>query len=535
MKVPRTCLVVVICLLAVVWSAAAIGAPARPPGRSAFGHFSAGASRVDISPPSDEPWSPYVMLAGYDRDRSEWLPPDYPYSSLPMQGVADPLWARAVVMSDGETTLTVVAIDSIGLGRPDVEEIREAVAPYVGDNVYIVSSHSHSTPDVIGLWGLIPSEIPGWYFWEGDDPAPYITFLKARVIDSILAAYSDMERAFISYGVSSTDPADLVAYNADEGDFFDTHTPGPPWEPERGRGPHDEDIVVAHITARTHGHPTIATLFNYAVHPEVAGGSDDPSVALLASSDVARGVRDVVEDEVGGVAVWLQGALGAMVTTEQEEDSWDEADRIGEALGARVLEAVFAAEREPNPIISTAERDFVVPLYNSQFFLGMYAGLLHDRAGTLTYHPDGPALYYDGEVVASEIGVVTSAAVLQIGGLQIACTPGETYPKIGLHIKGLWPQPYDVLPPYWSEQPEGPDPALLTAPYQMVLGLVNDEIGYIMYPEDYYDPTRPELPNAWSQYRYESGMSVGPTVGDDIEAALAECLDELGAATPRRR
>lgn len=498
------------------------------PGRSAFGHFAAGAATADISPPPEAPWFSSVMLAGYNRSRAEWKPEGYPYVNMPMRGVHDPLSARAVVMTDGTTMLTLVSIDSIGLGKGDIDEIRDDVAPYVGAHVYIISTHSHSSPDVVGLWGLNPYEIPGWYWWEGEDPAPYITFLKERTVEAILTAKAKMRKAFISFGRARTTHNDLIAWNMNERFHFDTHTPGPPWEPQRGRGPQDHEIVVAHIVDReTRGHPSIATIFNYAAHPEAAGNAADPSVALMASSDIAHTARETVEAEHGGISIWLQGALGAMVTSDEETESWEEVDRIGTRLGQRVLEAVAQARREQNPRIRTADRTLNLPLYNPVFYLTIATGLIHNRAATLSHNPEGPILYFGGMPVARNTGLLTTVSLIKVGSMQIACIPGEAYPKIALHMKGQWPHPYDVLPPYWSSQPEGPDPAILTAPYRMVLGLVNDAIGYILYPEDYYDPSRPELPNFWSEYSYESSMSVGPGVGLAVEEAMRECVDEI--------
>jgi hypothetical protein len=62
---------------------------------------------------------------------------------------------RALAFRSGEHVAIPVACDLIGLARGDIDEIRAALAPrdIAPDALIIASSHTHSGPDTLGLWG----------------------------------------------------------------------------------------------------------------------------------------------------------------------------------------------------------------------------------------------------------------------------------------------------------------------------------------------------------------------------------------------
>ena len=69
-------------------------------------------------------------------------------------GRARRLWAVAIVIDDGEHRVGLVALDAIGLFHDDVVAIRRRVAESTAlDYLIVTSTHNHSTPDLMGLWG----------------------------------------------------------------------------------------------------------------------------------------------------------------------------------------------------------------------------------------------------------------------------------------------------------------------------------------------------------------------------------------------
>ena len=73
------------------------------------GEFKAGFARTDITPPIGTP------LAGY-------------YSRRVSEGVFDPLYARCLAVSDGESRAIVLSLDNLHLADKVFKDVREAVS-----------------------------------------------------------------------------------------------------------------------------------------------------------------------------------------------------------------------------------------------------------------------------------------------------------------------------------------------------------------------------------------------------------------------
>jgi len=71
------------------------------------------------------------------------------------------------------------------------------------------------------------------------------------------------------------------------------------------------DRGVSVLQARTTGGRPIGTLVNYAVHPEVLGSAQG-----ILSPDLVGTLCDRLEQSAGGVALFMNGAQGGMVTAD---------------------------------------------------------------------------------------------------------------------------------------------------------------------------------------------------------------------------
>lgn len=92
----------------------------------------AGGAAVKITPPLGIP------LAGY-------------YSARGAEGVADDLFAKALVLDDGKTKVALVVCDLIGLTRDVVVEARKLIEKQTGiagDHVMISATHTHTGPSI---------------------------------------------------------------------------------------------------------------------------------------------------------------------------------------------------------------------------------------------------------------------------------------------------------------------------------------------------------------------------------------------------
>ena len=99
-----------------------------------------GFARIKINPDLSDPKRP-VWVAGFSHHRAA-------------TAIHDDLWAIACVVDDGYTRFGVVALDAIGFFHDDAVAVRRGCAPeWKLDYTTVCSTHNHSTPDLMGLWG----------------------------------------------------------------------------------------------------------------------------------------------------------------------------------------------------------------------------------------------------------------------------------------------------------------------------------------------------------------------------------------------
>lgn len=390
----------------------------------------AGAARVKITPDR----MPY--LAGYSANRRA-------------EGVHDDVYASAVVLQSDETKIAIVSCDLIGLLHPAVQDIRSRVTSVPAGNIVIACTHTHSGPDSIGLWGQPEQGVSGvdreWY-----------DQMKAKVADAIEQAAKGLQPAVLR--VASLDGVTGVSRNARVEAILDT------------------TLAVLQLRS-ANDDKTIATIVNYAVHPEVMNNRQ-------ITSDVVHFLRQHLESAEGGITLFLNGALGGMVTYTGEDNSWQNCERIGKALA----DATRAALRNAQPLreapIAVQRAELAIPVDNEQFKMAARAGIFPE-----------PVLQTDE--TTTEVMHVT------IGPAEMVTFPGEALPNLGFQVKR-----------HMKGNPK------------LVVGVANDELGYLLSEADY----------GLALYRYETSMSVGEKAGrlvTDQLIAMAKQASPAVAAAPR--
>ena len=229
----------------------------------------------------------------------------------------------------------------------------------------------------------------------------------------------------------------------------------------------DPELGVLHLR-EAGGGATVATLVSLGCHPEALPRTNHLVTADFPATTVAR-----LESGLGGVGVYTSGALGGLVGPDVREgaEPFAEAARIGGAVGDAALAAVAGlGGYVSRPAVAAAHLPLQLPLKNWRYELGVATGIL-DR----TVHRGG---WLESEV-----------NLWAIGALRLASVPGEITPDLGLRAR----------------RRAGGRPTLL-------LGLVNDELGYLLPEADF------DLP----LYRYERGFSPGPDAGERVLAGLAD-------------
>ena len=102
----------------------------------------AGAAAVDVTPKL----FPLNMPGGFSANMAE--------------SAHDPLYARALVLDDGTTTLAIVVVDNLGVAQEMCEEAKALAAEKCGiaiEKILVSSTHTHSGPSSSAKDGPAPA------------------------------------------------------------------------------------------------------------------------------------------------------------------------------------------------------------------------------------------------------------------------------------------------------------------------------------------------------------------------------------------
>jgi hypothetical protein len=383
----------------------------------------AAAGKVDITP--ERP----CWIAGYGSNRRS-------------AGVHDPLWARCLVLKNGAETVALVSCDLIGVARSHIVKIRPLIRKVPAERVLIGATHTHSGPDTYGQWG--PNAAT-----SGVDKV-WMQQVHRRIAALVDETAGRLQPAVVKF--ASTKDITRCSMNARVEKILDTELSAAQFMKPDGS--------------------TIATLINYACHPEVLNNRQ-------ITSDFPHWLRQKVEGALGGTAIYMNGAQGGMITAVIENESsfpkgeaWSEAERIGNTLGEKSLEILAKAKPEADPRLTFSQRIFRVPLENEGFKALMKIGVL--------------------EGIGLENGnVVTEVSRFTVGSAEFITLPGEVLPNIGLYLKRH-----------------------MSGKTKFQLGLTGDALGYILCREDFGLPL----------YRYETSVSVGSEMGERMSRNLMEMI-----------
>ncbi|HLE27628.1 MAG TPA: neutral/alkaline non-lysosomal ceramidase N-terminal domain-containing protein [Anaerolineales bacterium] len=286
-----------------------------------------------------------------------------------------------------------------------------------------------------------------------------------------ISAVKDQAVSTIVAACGQTQPADLRAASA--------RVPGV------AKNARDPEIVDDELTGLQFCAPdtgkALATLLIFPCHPEVLW-EHNPHI----TSDYPHVLRREIEAATGAPCLFFSGALGGMMTPDVKEHSFDEAEVMGRALAQAALRMLATGPVEPVEALAHYRREYAVPMTNPLFHRAMEAGLLPNTMTT-------------------EGVVRTEANLLKIGPAWLAAVPGELLPKLGLELKA--------------------DLGRAGARVAAVIGLANDELGYILPPEVFAYPENPFEPGD----HYEETMSIGPEAGPRLMGAMHFLIETADA------
>jgi hypothetical protein len=359
----------------------------------------------------------------------------------PAEILNDDLTVRAAVFEKDGERVAFVGTDFLGFSAVLGNKVRALIPGIPADRILIGCTHTHSGPDTYAF----PDE-------KGNHGADlkYLDWVCEQAAAAVNEAVAKLQPAALK--IAMGDAKGKIAYNYYAPALYD---------PRCG-------VIQAIATKGKRGGAkkgaTIVTVVNYAIHPEVIGNDQK-----MLGPDLCGPLYDRIEEKAGGLALFMNGAQGGMVTADcrgpegKDIQTWEECIRIGNLLADEALRIVADAAPQQNPGLHVEARRIAFPL-------------------------DSPELKYvleksplKGELTADG-KVPTTLNLVNLGTAQILTVPGEALPNIGYYVKRNMN----------TKQP-------------MLFGLTNDALGYMLTKEDF---------RSFERYNYVSRVSLGEMTGD---------------------
>lgn len=355
------------------------------------------------------------------------------------------LTVRAFVLESGTNRVAICSVDFLGFPAALGDRVRSAVHGIPSQNILIGATHTHSAPDCYGF----PDG-------KGGTSADfqYLETVCTRLAEAIQEALDHLQPAALK--IATGEAKGRIAYNYYAEQLYDPR---------------------CHVIQAIDGSgKAIATLVNYAIHPEIIGNSQG-----ILSPDLIGPLYDQIGESGGGVGIFMNSAQGGMITADNrrpggEANTWEECQRIGRLLATEALRIVDNAPVQSSPTLFCAARTLTLPVDSP-----LMRQLLH-------------ALPASPKSASGENTVSTQLNLLNVGTAQILTIPGEALPNIGYYLKRKM----------HGEQ-------------NLLFGLTNDAFGYILTPEDY---------DSFHRYEYVSRTSLGEKTGAILEAEALRLADE---------
>lgn len=357
------------------------------------------------------------------------------------------LYVRAMVLERGKEKIAIVNVDNLGWPAALGDRSRALIKGIPKNNILIGATHTHSAPDAYAF----PDK-------EGNHAADlkYLEHCVVQIADAVNEALDNLAAADLKIAVGEANGK--IAYNYYAPDLYD---------------PRCGVIQAISSQGKNKGQP-IVTMVNYAIHPEVIGNKQG-----ILSPDLIGPLYDRIEERTGGMALFMNGAQGGMVTADnrldnnKEANDWEECQRIGNLLADEALRIVSEAKIQKDPAIYCASKKVTFPIDSE-----MLRYILSKSPLTMGNQ--------DHTSISSTLNL------LNIGSAQILTIPGEALPNIGYYLKRNMPTQHPFL-----------------------FGLTNDAFGYILTKEDF---------NSFKRYEYVSRTSLGEHTGEILIKELMDLI-----------
>ncbi|WP_231188203.1 neutral/alkaline non-lysosomal ceramidase N-terminal domain-containing protein [Haladaptatus sp. DYF46] len=294
--------------------------------------FRAGSATHDITPDSPVPMSGYGARDGFST------------------GVHDPLSAKALVLSDGATTVGIVAADLLNVSRELSIRVRRrlSAAGIHLDELVLTATHTHAGPyvpaPVIDRDPLLAVEA---------DVSETVREIENGVVGSVTDAHGVLESATMSVGraVNTNVPINRRAAGGVGGNVRMPH------------GPVDPTVTALVVTTES---GTETVLFNFACHPVCT----TPGETLLSADWPGYACAHVAAETGAERVLFVNGAAGDINPRDSSEpregeEVYSYMEDVGTSVGETVVRARARAKESDaivTPRLLADRRELRLPL-----------------------------------------------------------------------------------------------------------------------------------------------------------------------------
>ncbi len=404
----------------------------------------------------------------------------------PATGILDTIYASAIWIDDnsGNGGVLFVSVDCVGINNCDILRIRKYLKPFSERTgcraINICSTHSHASIDTMGIWGPLP--ITGRTLENAER-------LRDGIISAAEKAYADSRSGALYHG--TIDCPDV-----------------------------QEDIRLPHVFSQTLNRFRFVPedgsreiyFCNFAAHPETLTSKNS-----LVSADYISTFRTEITKKTGAEVIYFNGAIGGMITMPMPGKTMPERIEVTKGHGVKLANFALAVENEKQllPQIGTLRQEVYFDAANTVLMTFAQLSILQVDH----YFSQNSTLGY---LLKTEMNYC------EIGGIKLIFLPGELFPELAYGGYLSSEESAEGLPPEVNPAPLieiADDPGLI------VFGLANDEIGYIIPPNDFIlSPDAPYFDRAVDRLgrrHYEETNSIGPNTAPTIASVFEDMMETV--------
>ena len=407
----------------------------------------------------------------------------------PAKSVLDDMYAKATYLDDnsGRGGVIICAIDCVGISRKDINDIRKIVieSGKIPDikSINICATHTHSVIDTQGLWGK--------NFLSDGKNLEFMNSLKEKTAKAIISAYEARKDGALYFGTAETENLLIDTRAPIE---FDSNLTRIRFDPADGS---DDTYIV-----------------NVACHAECLGAR----TTVVSADFPAYMEKEIVEQTGGANVVFINGAIGGLITCEKLDDvlrNFELGLEYVKEFGKDMGELVMSVNNEIalQPAINVKTKAIEIKCDNIALMLVRFLGVLNNDIS---------------RDENKNISIISEVSYMELGNKQIGIymIPGELSPELesGKFLSA-------------EESANGTEAdykslsEMSQCKHNFVIGLCNDELGYIIPENDFYlHEWFPYFNNSVDESgrkHYEETNSLGPQAAGTILDAMDELISSV--------